>query len=401
MVDGLQRYQIMESLGQGGQGHTYRAIDRETGDRVAVKVLSLPGQENWKAFDLFEREVATLESLEHPGIPRFRGRYASEETGDYFLVMDLVSGQPLSRIIRKGKSLSLQQIRSILDQALDILEYLHGRVPPVIHRDIKPSNLLLGEDGRLSLVDFGGVRVAIRPEGGSTMIGTFGYMAPEQLHGDAGPATDIYALGATVAALAAGREADGLARDGLTIQVEDLFPSGPLRSVLEAMLRPDPRERLPDAAAVRRALSGAGVQSVPKSSPGASEVAAGSDQMLSADTMRELSEMPAPINAVVWLLSAIATGFLVAAEVILLPLVFAIMRVFGVMKHHPELRSQLRDVRRSIVGGRRQMKALAAHTDPTREDWAREDRAREDRAREDRVRENRGAPGRRGRRRRE
>jgi serine/threonine protein kinase len=109
----LQRYQIMEPLGAGGQAHTYRAIDRETGDEVAVKILSLQGANEWKGFELFEREAKVLAGLRHAGIPRYRDYFASEESGDYFLVMDLVRGRPLADVL--GDKLDTKVAR--LDEA--------------------------------------------------------------------------------------------------------------------------------------------------------------------------------------------------------------------------------------------------------------------------------------------
>jgi serine/threonine protein kinase len=249
-LEGLQRYQIMEPLGAGAQGQTFRAIDRVTGDAVAVKVLRLRNLgSDWKPFDLFERECQVLRDLKHPAIPRYLDQFASEATGEFFLVMELIDGEPLSR--RFGRAgLPEPELRALLLQALDILEYLHARHPPVVHRDIKPSNLIVRKDHKtpLALIDFGGVRVALNPDGGSTMIGTFGYMAPEQLHGEATPATDIYALGATLAALATGTPADKLPRKGLVIDLPAVLPPSPLRDVLTAMLAPDPSQRLARAA---------------------------------------------------------------------------------------------------------------------------------------------------------
>ena len=83
----------------------------------------------------------------------------------------------------------------LLRDASDVLDYLHGRAPPVIHRDLKPSNVIRRPDGSFAFVDFGAVRDKLRPEGGSTIVGTFGYMAPEQFQGRALPASDVYAIG--------------------------------------------------------------------------------------------------------------------------------------------------------------------------------------------------------------
>ncbi|MEO7091966.1 MAG: hypothetical protein ABI175_01870, partial [Polyangiales bacterium] len=126
-----------------------------------------------------------------------------------------------------------------------ILDYLHTRSPPVIHRDIKPSNLVRAVNGRLALVDFGGVLDAARESGGSTMVGTFGYMAPEQLHGQVTPATDLYALGATIVSLAGGIEPEDVPRKGLRMDLAKHLPAldPALRSVLIEMTDPDPDKR--------------------------------------------------------------------------------------------------------------------------------------------------------------
>jgi len=115
----------------------------------------------------------------------------------------------------------------------------------VVHRDIKPSNILRGPDGKISLVDFGGVLDQARDKGGSTIVGTFGYMAPEQLHGQATPATDLYALGATIVALAGGIEPEDVPRKGLRMDLERHLPSldTGFRKALSAMTDPDPETR--------------------------------------------------------------------------------------------------------------------------------------------------------------
>jgi hypothetical protein len=132
----------------------------------------------------------------------------------------------------------------VLVRGLEILDYLSTRSPPVVHRDIKPSNLVRDTDGTLALVDFGGV-ADVGEGAGSTLVGTYGYMAPEQLHGQSTPATDIYSLGATIVALAGGIEPEDVPRKGLKMDLAKHLPSmNPgLRKVLEAMTEPDPEKR--------------------------------------------------------------------------------------------------------------------------------------------------------------
>ena len=330
MSEGLQRYQIMETLGAGSQGHTYRAIDRNNGEAVAVKVLSLGGAHDWKAFELFEREAKVLADLQHPGIPRYRDYFASEDSGDYFLVMDLVEGRSLAEHLAKpepgrpparhSKALDEAALRRILLGVLDILEYLHGRSPPVIHRDIKPANVIVDARGLVHLVDFGGVRVA--GSGGSTMVGTFGYMAPEQLHGEAGPATDLYALGATIVALAAGRNADELPHDGLAIDLDAIeLPAG-LKPVLRSLLEPDPRQRISSAAAVRERLER---RATPRDEP-RPDAGESSTALAIPGIVHGLAQTPKPLSILVWLASLMGAAALTMMEFVFLPIVYLILR---------------------------------------------------------------------------
>jgi serine/threonine protein kinase len=335
----------MDQLGAGGQGRTFRAIDRQTNTEVAIKVIRLRELEGWKGFDLFERECEVLAALTHPGIPKFLDRYAVEETGEFFLVMELVDGAPLSSWLTEERSTPItgEHLLELLWKSLDILGYLHGRAPPVVHRDIKPHNLMERRDGSVALIDFGGVRALLDEGGSSTVVGTFGYMAPEQLHGQATPATDIYALAATIAAIGCGTPADQLPRDGLRIDLgETRLKRSPLRPVLDRMLAPVPSRRLQNAAAVREALMtaihgdkpAAGPREAP-SSPRAP--ATRPDEPVLEHTgvstrvpvvARQLARVPPPLNIIVWLATALAAGLFILLEVALLPALYALIARF-------------------------------------------------------------------------
>jgi len=247
-------YVLEDKIGRGSQAVTWRARHRETGEAVAVKVFRLADAEDWKAHELFLRECEVLRSLDHPGIPRFVAAHGEPERGELYLVTELVPGRSLDRAVRSGHTFSHADLYPVLRQCLDILEHLHGRTPPIIHRDIKPGNLVMTPHGRVKLVDFGGVRVALRPDGGSTMVGTFGYLAPEQLQGQATPASDIYSLGVTLAVLASGVEAEDLPRAGLRLDLGGVVTPGPLLSLIERMTEPDPDDRLDTVAATRQAM---------------------------------------------------------------------------------------------------------------------------------------------------
>jgi serine/threonine protein kinase len=240
------RFRIGPRLGHGSQGEIFLARDEKAKglDDKDVVVKQLTPRGTWKTFELFERETKVLSQLRHAGVPRHIAT-VEEPPGTFNLVMQRMPGENL-RDFSKRRRLSETELRDVLIRCLEILDYLHTRTPPVVHRDIKPSNIMRApNDGRCSLVDFGGVLDGARERGGSTIVGTFGYMAPEQLHGQAVPATDIYALGATIVALAGGIEPEDVPRKGLKMDLDRHLPGlDPVfRQALIAMTDPDPDHR--------------------------------------------------------------------------------------------------------------------------------------------------------------
>src|SRR4051812_45520562 len=239
------RYRLGPRLGKGSQGEIHLARDEKAkgAEEREVVVKRLTPRGTWKSFELFEREAKVLSQLRHAGVPRHLATI-EEPPGTFNLVMQRAPGENL-RELAKRRRMSETELRDVLIRCLEILDYLHTRTPSVIHRDIKPSNIVRAPNGACALVDFGGVLDAAREKGGSTMVGTFGYMAPEQLHGQAVPATDIYALGATLVSLAGGIEPEDVPRKGLQMDLERHLPSleRTFRDALIAMTDPDPDHR--------------------------------------------------------------------------------------------------------------------------------------------------------------
>ena len=238
------RYALLRKLGEGSQGETFEALDKRDGRLVAVKRFMVRGAKSWKDVELAEREARVLSQLSHPALPIYVDHF--EEHGALYLVMERLEGDSLAALHKRGARLDETRVLAFLHQASDALDYLHSRSPPVIHRDIKPGNVISRPDGSFALVDFGSVRDHLKPEGGSTVVGTFGYMAPEQFQGRALPQSDVYAVGATALSLLTGREPEDLPHQGLGIDVAAALGSGAdprLVQVLSQMLEPDPDRR--------------------------------------------------------------------------------------------------------------------------------------------------------------
>jgi len=239
------RYTISKQLGKNAGRQTLLAHDRQTNQPVVIKLLTFDQDFEWDDLKLFEREAETLKALSHPNIPQYLDFFeiASASTKQLALVQSYVEGRSLEDYLKAGRKFSGAEIREIGKALLHILVYLHGRQPPVVHRDIKPSNIILGDRsgnsvGQVFLVDFGSVQTLATQEGQTvTIVGTYGYMPPEQFSGRTVPASDLYSVGTTLIALATGSHPADLPQTNLQIQFEKtakflpkLKPSGWLMS---------------------------------------------------------------------------------------------------------------------------------------------------------------------------
>ncbi len=264
------RYELLQPLGQGGQATTYLASDTHSREKVAIKELRLDRAADWKSIELFEREASALRSLSHRAIPSYVDAFHLDDGQRFFLVQQFIDGKGLDTRLARGGSITATGVKDFLRQMLDILVYLHGLSPPVIHRDIKPSNILIGDDGDYSLIDFGAVQIINTDSiGGSTVVGTTGYMPPEQLMGCATPASDLYALGATAVHLLTGTHPSQLPVVRMKLQFRDRLDfQDPVLGLIDQMVEPDEKKRLHSAQRALQLLNNPSAQLMQRRSAG-------------------------------------------------------------------------------------------------------------------------------------
>lgn len=253
-------YEFEEHIGEGTQGHVYRAKDLKHGGRsVAIKQLRIASVSNWKEYDLFQREAQVLSSLHIPGVASVyeTREYLNGALPQAFIVQEYIEGKSLASMIHAGRRLHVNQIYSVLIQLLEILQKLHKHEPIVIHRDIKPSNIIMKPNGQVYLIDFGAVANPQVKGGGSTIAGTFGYMPPEQMMGCPVPESDVYSLAATAVHLFSGVSPEEMETADFHLLFEPYMQSMPssLTYTLRAMLDPDVRQRFCDIPALIRILT--------------------------------------------------------------------------------------------------------------------------------------------------
>jgi serine/threonine protein kinase len=184
------KYKILSTIGSGGFGTVYLAEDTWIDKRVALKVPHKQGVD----FGELLREPRLLASLNHPNIVTILTAEKPENV--FFIVMEFVPGETLETIIARDGALDVARALDYTCQISNAVDHAHKQ--GVLHRDLRPSNVLVAESGMLKVADFGTSRFLEIAAHGTTVIGSPPYMAPEQFHGKAVFASDIYSLGVTM-----------------------------------------------------------------------------------------------------------------------------------------------------------------------------------------------------------
>ncbi len=198
------RYQIIEELGKGGMGRVYKVLDKETNEKIALKLIKREIASDKKTIERFRHELTTARKISQKNVCRMYD--LNTEKGHSFITMEYVSGGDLKKLIRRAKQLTEVTAISIAKQVCAGLIEAHSL--GIVHRDLKPGNIMLDDDGNVRIMDFGIART-IRERGitgTGVMIGTPEYMSPEQVeakHID--QRSDIYSLGIILYEMTTGR----------------------------------------------------------------------------------------------------------------------------------------------------------------------------------------------------
>jgi serine/threonine protein kinase, bacterial len=269
------RYVILQKVAQGGMSAIYRAIDKQTpGVTWAIKEMSetaiTPG-ERAATVEAFRREAIMLQALDHPNLVKVVDVFQDQSQRRWYMVMEFIEGKTLLQIMQETPgNLVERRVIGWAAQICDVLQFLHTQSPPIIYRDLKPGNVMeQTADGTCKVIDFGIARFWKPGRSKDTLVlGTPGYAPPEQYgKGQTTPASDVYALGATLHHLLTGRDPESKPFKFPPIRQLNPRISPRTEAVILKATQLKPADRYQSIAAMRKALIPAAAQPVRPADP--------------------------------------------------------------------------------------------------------------------------------------
>ncbi|MFA9454300.1 MAG: protein kinase, partial [Candidatus Aminicenantaceae bacterium] len=260
------RYQIIEELGRGGMGKVYKVFDKETNERVALKLIKPEIASDSSTIERFRNELTTARKITHKSVCRMYD--LNKVDGSYYITMEYVSGGDLKRLIRRTRYIPIGTAVAIATQICEGLAEAHRL--GIVHRDLKPNNIMIDDDGQARIMDFGIARTVKTKgiTGSGIIIGTPEYMSPEQVEAkEVDQRSDIYSLGIILYEMVTGRvpfEGDSAIAIGVKhkseqpedpVQINAQVPEDVSRLILKC-LEKDQADRYQSAGEVRAELEG-------------------------------------------------------------------------------------------------------------------------------------------------
>ncbi|MGI8469170.1 MAG: protein kinase domain-containing protein, partial [Pyrinomonadaceae bacterium] len=264
----IGNYKIEQKLGEGGMGAVYKGVDTMLDREVAIKALRPELASQTSIVERFRSEAVTLAKLQHPNIATL---YSLFRQGDeLYMVLEFVRGETLERVLQRRGALPASEVIPVFSQILDGINHAHEF--GIVHRDIKPANMMLTENGKLKVLDFGIARLlgSARMTRAGNIIGTLEYMAPEQVKGlETDARSDIYALGMLLYEMLTGRtpfvsenefELMKLQTEAMPPAPRQINPSIPeeVEAAIMRAIQKNPDERFQTAGEFREVLLDAG-----------------------------------------------------------------------------------------------------------------------------------------------
>lgn len=209
-------YIFDKEIGRGGMGCVYLGHDDQTGQKVAIKMMSNKVTCLPEYRQLFQAEVQSLQLMNHPSVVHIMGHSWSDNDGNFFLPMEFVEGITIEQHVKRNGAFPMTGAINLMCKILDAMSYVHKC--GCIHRDIKPSNIMIRPDGSICIIDFGiakDLRSGVAGQTVGKVIGTDGYMSPEQAEGlHIDHRTDIYSLGCVLYYMLTGKTAVAKGNNG-------------------------------------------------------------------------------------------------------------------------------------------------------------------------------------------
>lgn len=251
------RYKLIKKIGVGGFGKTYLAEDLQLwGKKIVIKDFSVKTEKFDEFMKFTQQEGMVLAKLNHPQIPKIHGFLEDKKNSKIYLMQDFVEGKNLRQILAERTKLEEDEAIIVLKDTLDILNYLHSFEPPLLHRDIKPENIIIDQNGKAFLVDYGAVIEYQPDKKDREIIYTKGYASPQQKQGFSSPSSDLYSLGIVAIEILTGVTPDKFKNEESGIVDYSIISemSVEIRDFLTKMTKPSTADRFKTAAEAKNAL---------------------------------------------------------------------------------------------------------------------------------------------------
>ena len=261
IIEGLliieNRYKLIKKIGVGGFGKTYLAEDLQLfGKKVVIKEFSMKSAKFDEFIKFTQQEGMILAKLNHPQIPKIHGFLEDKKNSKIYLIQDFVEGKNLRQLLTERTKLEEDEAIIILKDTLDILSYLHSFNPSLLHRDIKPENIIVDQNGKAYLVDYGAVIEYHGDKKDREIMYTKGYASPQQKQGFSSPSSDLYSLGIVAIEILTGLTPDKFKNEETGIVdysvINDM--SVELRDFLVKMTKLSTSDRFKNASEAKNAL---------------------------------------------------------------------------------------------------------------------------------------------------